>query len=65
MKAMAKLNEQLVKIVQDYRMAGGEWPATREQIAEWAVTNDRYQLTRGMAVSQCARANGVRACEGQ
>jgi hypothetical protein len=22
-------------------------------MAEWAVSNDRYQLTRGMAVSQC------------
>jgi hypothetical protein len=38
---MAKLNEQLVKIVEDYRKAGGEWPATREQIAEWAVANER------------------------
>jgi len=40
-EAMAKLNEQLVKIVEDYRKAGGEWPATREQIAEWAVANER------------------------
>lgn len=51
---MAKLNEQLLKIVEDYRSSGGMWPATREQIAEWAVANERYQLTRGMAVSQCA-----------
>jgi hypothetical protein len=53
----AKLNEQLLKIVEDYR-AGGTWPATRDQIAEWAVANDRYQLTRGMAVSQCAERIG-------
>jgi len=51
---MAKLTEQLLKIVDDYRAAGQPWPATREQMAEWAVANDRYQLTRGMAVSQCA-----------
>jgi hypothetical protein len=51
---MPTLNEQLVRIVEDYRAAGQAWPATREQIAEWAVANDRYQLTRGMAVSQCA-----------
>src|SRR5712692_3240106 len=51
---MATLNEQLLRIVEDYRASGGDWPATREQIAEWAIANDRYQLTRGMAVSQCA-----------
>jgi hypothetical protein len=55
---MAALNEQLVKIVEDYRASGGTWPATREQIAEWAVANERYQLTRGMAVSQCAERIG-------
>ena len=51
---MATLNEQILRIVEDYRAAGEPWPATREQMAEWAVANDRYQLTRGMAVSQCA-----------
>jgi hypothetical protein len=51
---MPTFNEQLVRIVEDYRATGQAWPATREQIAEWAVANDRYQLTRGMAVSQCA-----------
>src|SRR5262249_47350816 len=55
---MATLNEQLLKIVDDYRAAGGAWPATRDLIAEWAVANDRYQLTRGMAVSQCAERIG-------
>src|SRR3974390_2884581 len=51
---MATLNEQLLQIVEDYREAGNPWPPTRSQIAEWAVANDRYQLTRGMAVAQCA-----------
>jgi hypothetical protein len=51
---MPNLTEQLLKIVEDYRAADEPWPATREQIAEWAVANDRYQLTRGMAVNQCA-----------
>ena len=51
---MATFNEQLVRIVEDYREAGQAWPASREEIAEWAVANDRYKLTRGMAVSQCA-----------
>jgi len=55
---MAKLSDQLLKIVEDYRNSGGEWPATREQIAEWAVANDRYEVTRSIAVSQCAEKLG-------
>jgi hypothetical protein len=55
---MATLNEQLLEIVEDYRTAGGAWPATREQISEWAVANERYELTRGMAVRQCAERIG-------
>jgi hypothetical protein len=51
---MATLNEQLLKIVEDYRASGQPWPASREQIAQWAVDHERYRLTRGMAVAQCA-----------
>jgi plasmid maintenance system killer protein len=54
LKVMVAFNDQLLRIVEDYRAAGEPWPATRDQIAEWAVAHDRYQLTRGMAVSQCA-----------
>jgi hypothetical protein len=55
---MANLNEQLIKIAEDYRAAGQPWPATRDQIAEWAVAHERYELTRGMAVRQCAERLG-------
>lgn len=55
---MTTLNEQLLRIVEDYRAAGCKWPATREQIAEWAVEHERYELTRGMAVRQCAERIG-------
>lgn len=51
---MATLNEQLLHIVDDYRAEGNPWPPTRSQIAEWAVANEKYQLTRGLAVAQCA-----------
>lgn len=50
---MATFNEQLVRIVEDYRTAGQPWPASAEQLAEWAVAHDRFELTHGMAVSQC------------
>jgi hypothetical protein len=55
---MATLNEQILKIVEDYREAGMSWPASKTQIGEWAVANDRYQLTRGMAVNQAAERIG-------
>jgi hypothetical protein len=55
---MAAFNEQLLKIVEDYRADGKPWPATKEEIAEWAVAHARYQLTRGMAVTQCAEKIG-------
>ncbi len=36
-------HDQLLKIVEDYRAAGQPWPATREQMAEWAVEVSIYQ----------------------
>lgn len=49
---MATFTEQCQKIVEDYRTAGEPWPTTAEDLAEWAVSNERYQLTRGMAINQ-------------
>jgi hypothetical protein len=51
---MATFNDQILKIVEDYREAGMPWPASKTEIGEWAVANDRYQLTRGMAINQAA-----------
>lgn len=50
---MATFNEQLLSIVEDYRAAEHPWPATAEQMAEWAVARDRFRITRGMAINQC------------
>jgi hypothetical protein len=49
---MATFTEQCQRIVEDYRAAGEPWSATAEDLAEWAVANEGYQLTRGMAVNQ-------------
>jgi len=43
LKVMANFNEQLLRIVEDYRADGQPWPAKRDEIAEWAVANDRYE----------------------
>src|ERR1700731_3074502 len=50
---MVTFNEQLVRNVEDYRAAGQPWPATAEQMGEWAVAHDRFQIPRGMAINQC------------
>ena len=50
---MATFNEQLLRIVEDYRAAGQPWPASAEEMAEWAVAHDRNELTRGMIIGQC------------
>jgi hypothetical protein len=55
---MANFTEQLQRIVEDYRAAGQPWPASTQEMAEWAVAHDRYKLARGMAVSQCASKIG-------
>lgn len=55
---MATFNEQLIQIVEDYRAAGMPWPASKTELGEWAVANDRYQLTRGMAVAQASERIG-------
>ena len=55
---MANLNDQLLDIVEDYRAAGNPWPASKIEIGEWAVANERYQLTRGLAVNQAAERIG-------
>jgi hypothetical protein len=55
---MSKFSEQLLRIVEDYRAAGEPWPATKQQIAEWAVAHDKYEVARGVAVSQCAEKIG-------
>jgi hypothetical protein len=56
--AMATFNEQLIRIVEDYRAAGMPWPASKVELGEWAVANDRYQLTRRMAAAQAAERIG-------
>ena len=62
---MATFNEQLVQIVEDYRAGGNPWPATRAQIAEWAVAHDRYSLTRGMVIDSWMASAVARRCGGQ
>lgn len=62
-------HDQLLKIVEDYRAAGQPWPATREQMAEWAVANGAVPAYKGYGCSLVCRTNFARhelgACERQ
>src|SRR5438067_3964545 len=52
---MPNFMDQVERLVQEYRGSGESWPATAQEMAEWMVANDRYELTRGMAIQQCAQ----------
>jgi hypothetical protein len=46
--------EQLQKIANDYRLAGQPWPATKIEIAQWAIANNRWQPQPALLVNLCA-----------
>jgi hypothetical protein len=47
-------NEQMQKIVAEYRKAGNAWPATTHDIAGWAVRSGQWQAPRELAIDRCA-----------
>lgn len=46
--------EQLQKIANDYRAAGQPWPATKIDIARWAINNNRWQAQPALLLNLCA-----------
>lgn len=52
---MATRTQQLQRIVTEYQRDGRQWPATTKEIAKWAVTTGRYDLTGPTLERQCAR----------
>ncbi len=47
-------NEQMQKIVDEYRKAGNAWPATAHDMAGWAVRTGRWEPPRELAIDRCA-----------
>jgi hypothetical protein len=47
-------HKELQQIVTHYRLAGGSWPASAREIAEWAIRTSRWKLPPSAAVSVCA-----------
>jgi|SRR5579871_195542 len=54
--------EQLQKIANDYIAAGQPWPATKTDIARWAIANGRWEAQPSMLLNICAQeiANAMR-----
>jgi len=46
--------EQLQKIANDYIAAGQPWPATKMEIAQWALKNERWQPQPALLLKLCA-----------
>lgn len=51
---MATYMKQMQKIVEDYRLSGQPWPASAKTIAEWAISNGRWQLPAAAVRKRCA-----------
>lgn len=51
---MATYNEQLQKIVQQYREDGQRWPASTKDIAGWAINKGLWKPQPSSIISQCA-----------
>ena len=45
---------QLQQIVEDYRNAGGPWPAKKVEIAIWAIEHGRWDIAREGKLRVCA-----------
>lgn len=48
--------KELLKIVTDYRDAGGAWPARKTEVADWAIANRRWVPSAEDVRSMCGDA---------
>lgn len=51
---MATYNEQMQRLVREYRSQGGIWPATSHEMAAWAITHDLWKPQRSEVINICA-----------
>ena len=47
-------NEQLLRVIKEYKEAGQRWPATKTDIAAWGYENGKLQIHPAAIVKQFA-----------
>ncbi len=53
-----KYEEQMQKIANEYMASGEEWPATKLQIARWAIAKDLWRPQPELLLAKCAEDLG-------
>jgi hypothetical protein len=53
---LSHYRRQCQEIIEDYRAAGGAWPAKKGEIADWALSNKRWKPSREDIHHMCAQA---------
>jgi hypothetical protein len=51
---MATYMKQMQSVVQEYRDLGKPWPATKQEIADWAILTGRWQMPAAAVRRRCA-----------
>src|SRR5690242_15460032 len=46
--------KQNQRIVEEYRLAGGAWPAKATEMADWALSRGKWELSREAKLRACA-----------
>lgn len=55
--------KQMQKIVSDYRGAGERWPATKRDIAAWAIKTGKWEMPASTVLDRCASDIGEAMAE--
>jgi hypothetical protein len=50
--------KQMQKIITDYRESKENWPATKREIAAWAINTGRWQMPASTVIDRCANDLG-------
>jgi hypothetical protein len=50
--------KQIEKIISEYRVSGQPWPATKREIAAWAIQAGKWEMPSSAALDKCANDIG-------
>ncbi len=53
MRTSSSLKEHLQELTAEYKAAGGRWPATKTDVAKWALENGKISITHPSVIRVC------------